>query len=179
MSCAAFKYHRRYATCCNYQSVILLYYCLILAVLMVMDLSNKYIPVFFFLILSANYCNFMAFWLMLRHLPLIKGRSLRFRTKFYFIVMNLLYVGVAIMATIPGYRPVCSPMQTYPHVLTWAELLFKVNYCFHWVIYVRKEWFLQQIEEEHSDEKKELKLAEISKVKTTGTENEEPLLGAT
>ena len=123
-----------------------------------MDLGKKLIPVFFVLIICANYFNFIGFWLMIRNLPAIKGRSLRKRTKIYFWSMNLLYTLVVVMALIPNYRPLCQHKKHYPHVMQWASCLFLINYCFHWVIFCRKEWFLRPIEEAHSDEVNELKL---------------------
>ena len=54
---------------------------------MIMDLTVKIIPVFFVLVLCANYSNFIGFWLMLRNVPAVKGRSLKKRTKVYFLIM--------------------------------------------------------------------------------------------
>lgn len=70
---------------------------------MVMDLTVKLIPVFFILILAANYFNFLGFWLMLRTIPAVKGRSLRKRTKAYCVTMNVLYLAVVVLAFIPPF----------------------------------------------------------------------------
>lgn len=113
-----------------------------------MDFSIKVIPVFFALVLLANYFNFISFWLMLRHLPRVKGRSLRKRTKCYFATMNLLYVAVVVMSFFPPFQPKCTQEKAYPYVMSWASFLFAINYCFHWVVNCRKEFWLKPIEEQ-------------------------------
>ena len=163
LSCAAIKYHRRYKMC-NYITVMLSVYCVMvssdmhecltfcflsqLLCLLVMDFSIKIIPVFFALVLLANYFNFISFWLMLRHLPRVKGRSLRKRTKCYFATMNLLYVAVVVMSFFPPFQPKCTQEKAYPYVMSWASFLFIVNYFFHWVVNCRKEFWLKPIDDQ-------------------------------
>ena len=114
---------------------------------MVMDLTIKIIPVFFVLILAANYFNFLGFWLIMRIVPAFKGRSLRKRTTAYFLIMNIMYVAVVVLAFVPPFQPLCSPQKAYPYVMSWASLLFIINFIFQWSINCRQEWFLQPIEE--------------------------------
>ena len=113
-----------------------------LLILLAMDLTIKIIPVFFVLILSANYFNFIGFWLILRNLPSVQGRSLRKRTKLYFLVMNLLYLLVVALACVPGFQPKCTDKKLYPYVMTWASFLFVINYFFHCFVNCNKEYFL-------------------------------------
>lgn len=107
-----------------------------------MDLTTKVIPVFFALILLANYFNFLGFWLILRNLPAIQGRHLRKRTKFYFVSMHVIYLAIIGMAFVPGFQPLCTDERAYPYVMTWASFLFIVNYAFHCVLNWKKEYFL-------------------------------------
>ena len=94
----------------------------------------KLIPVFFILILLANYFNFTGFFIILRTIPLMKGRTLRKRTKAYYWVMNFLYLAVIIMAFIPGLQPLCTDDKAYPYVMNFASMLFIINYLFHFVV---------------------------------------------
>lgn len=108
-----------------------------------MDLTVKIIPVFFVLILTANYFNFLGFWLILRNLPDVEGRHLRRRTKFYFYTMNVLYLLVVVMSFVPGFQPRCTDAKTYPYVMSWASFLFIINYLFHCVVNCNKDFFLK------------------------------------
>mmetsp|Transcript_40138 Transcript_40138/g.52593 ORF Transcript_40138/g.52593 Transcript_40138/m.52593 type:complete len:212 (-) Transcript_40138:114-749(-) len=147
LTCAAIKYHRRYKSC-NYQTVILSIYVLMLLTLLAMDLSMKIIPVFFVLVLGANYFNFIGFWLMVRNLPKIKGRSLRRRTMCYFVNMNILYLAIVIMAFFEPFHPKCTQEKAYPIVMSWASFLFVINYFFHCIVNYNMEFFIKPIEEE-------------------------------
>ena len=89
-----------------------------------MDLTVKVIPAFFVLVLMANYFNFIGFWSILRNLPAVQGRTVRKRTKAYFITMNCLYVGVVILACTPKFHPMCTDHKAYPVVLSLASFLF-------------------------------------------------------
>ena len=149
---AAFRYHRRYKMC-NFTTFLLLIFCVLLLGLMTMDLSAKIIPAFFILILVANYVNFLGFWQMLRHIPVVKGhRSLLKRTRLYFVIMNILYLAVGLAACLPKFAPICRPFKTYPYVMSWASLLFIVNYFFHLYIFCNIDFFLKPIEDEHVQE---------------------------
>ena len=73
-----------------------------------MDLTYKIIPVFFILILAANYINFMSYFYVLNNVPGKKGRTLRRRTKPYFYVMQVLYAAVLSASMVPGLHPRCT-----------------------------------------------------------------------
>ena len=66
--CAMYRYIKKYKQC-TFVAFLLGIYVVMLSVLMVMDLTVKIIPVFFVLILLANYFNFIGFWYILRTLP--------------------------------------------------------------------------------------------------------------
>ena len=104
-----------------------------------MDITKKFIPVFFLLILMANYFNFVGFFYILKTLPCMEGRKLRRRTKAYFIVMHCLYIFVAITACVPKFWPICREEKVYPIVMNFASMLFIANYIFHFVINCNKE----------------------------------------
>ena len=104
-----------------------------------MDLTKKIIPVFFVLIFLANYFNFVGFFYILRTLPCMEGRRLRRRTKFYFAIMNCLYLSVPVIACFPSFWPLCTDEKAYPPVLNFASMLFIVTYIFHFVINCNKE----------------------------------------
>ena len=106
-----------------------------------MDLTTKIIPVFFTLILLANYFNFIGFWYILRTLPCIAGTILRRRVKYYFYTMNSFYVIVIIIACIPGMHPLCKDDKVFPHVFNYAMMLFIINYVFHFYINFYKGYY--------------------------------------
>ena len=95
-----------------------------------MDLTIQIIPVFFVLILLANYFNFIGFWVILRNLPAMEGRALRGRTKAYFVFMNCLYATVGLLAFVPALRPLCTDEKMYPYVMNFASCLFLLNWIF-------------------------------------------------
>jgi len=108
-----------------------------------MDLTVKIIPVFFLLILLANYFNFVGFFYIMRNLPCTQGRVLRRKTKAYFGIMNCLYALVVGLSFVPGLRPLCTDEKVYPYVMNLASCLFVVNYLFHWLINCNKEYFMR------------------------------------
>ena len=112
-----------------------------------MDMTKKIIPVFFVLILLANYFNFVGFFYILRTLPCVQGRKLRKRTKAYFIVMHCLYIGVAITACTPNFWPLCKDDKKYPVVMNFASMLFIANYIFHFVINCNKKKAIKRLTE--------------------------------
>ena len=107
-----------------------------------MDVTKKIIPVFFILILLANYFNFIGFNYILKNLPCMHGRILRKRTRMYFFSMHCLYVIVACMAAWPTFYPICRIDKPYPLVMNLASCLFIVNWIFHLVINRNKDYFL-------------------------------------
>ena len=66
--------------------------------------------------------------------------------------MNALYLIVLVVASVPKYHPICRPTTAYPHVMSYASLLFIFNYIFLWVVFCNKEFFLKPIEDEHTQE---------------------------
>lgn len=133
-----------------------------------MDFTLKLIPLFFLLVLMANYFNFMGFFYVMRNLPGNKGRQMRKRTKTFFVVMNCLYAAVLTIAFIPGWRPMCHDHKSYPAVLNFASCLFIINYIFQWYIKCHKKFFMEEAEgallapataiNEEGDAKKDVKL---------------------
>ena len=109
-----------------------------------MDFTAKIIPIFFVLVLLANYFNFIGFWYILRTLPCISGTILRRRVKYYFYTMNSLYVIVIIIACIPGMRPLCTDDKEYPYVMNFAMMLFNINYVFHFYINCNKGYYTSE-----------------------------------
>ena len=132
-----------------------------------MDMTIKLIPVFFVLILLANYFNFTGFFFILKTLPCMEGRTLRKRTKIYFVAMNCLYLGVLVTACFPDFYPVCTDEKAYPVVMNFASMLFIVNYLFHFVINCNKEKALQRFTESNIDHSnvEEEEAAELKLVK--------------
>ena len=110
--------------------------------LLTMDLTVKIIPVFFILVLLANYFNFVGFFYILRTLPCMEGRKLRRRTGAYFIIMNCLYVSVVLTALAPPFWPLCTDEKAYPVVMNFASMLFIANYIFHFIINCKKDQVL-------------------------------------
>ena len=109
-----------------------------------MDLTRKLIPVFFVLILLANYFNFVGFNQVLRTVPSMEGRQLRRRVKVYFGIMHCLYLGVAILALVPSFWPLCTDEKIYPRVMNYASMLFIANYIFHFVLNCKKRKILER-----------------------------------
>ena len=107
-----------------------------------MDFTMKLIPLFFLLVLLANYFNFVGFFYIMKNLPSNRGRNLRKRTKTYFVTMNCLYLGVLALSFVPGFRPMCTDEKVYPVVMNFASCLFLLNYMFQWVIRCNKDWFM-------------------------------------
>lgn len=78
----------------------------VLVGLCILDLTTKYIALFFVLILIANYLNFIGFIFILRNVPTEEGQKLRKNTTIYMWVMNGLYIVVVFLAC-TWLRPVC------------------------------------------------------------------------
>jgi hypothetical protein len=73
----------------------------------VFDLTKKYIVVFFLLIYSADYFNFVGYNVMLRSLNVPDAQKLKKRTGIFFIVMNILYLLNLILALTDLFGPWC------------------------------------------------------------------------
>jgi hypothetical protein len=96
----------------------------------VFDLTKKYIVVFFLLIYSADYFNFVGYNVMLRSLKVSDAQKLKKRTGIFFIVMNILYLLNLILAFTDLFGPWCSP-HVYPLCFTFAAALYWMNYSYH------------------------------------------------
>lgn len=72
-----------------------------LALLGLMEVTKKVVPVFFVLIVLANYFNLVGVSYMLRNSPSLRGRRLRDSTKAYFFWMSIVYALVILLACIP------------------------------------------------------------------------------
>jgi len=77
----------------------------------------------------------------------MEGHEPRKRTRVYAWVMTMLYIGVVVMAFVPGFHPLCGSKKSYPYVMSWASLLFIINYIFHWVVYCNISYFLKPVAE--------------------------------
>ena len=61
-------------------------------------------------------------------------------------------MALVVIAFVPPFQPMCSPKKAYPYVMSWASLLFVINFFFHWSVYCRSDWYLKPIEELHADD---------------------------
>jgi hypothetical protein len=111
------------------------------------EICTKYIPIFFVLILFANYINFSSFNLLLRHFRSPERAALQKRTKPFFIIINLGYLFCIALAFTETYGPRCKqPGSMYPECLTLAEILLVLNAMYHVYLYCQ-DYYLQW--EEH------------------------------
>ena len=118
--------------------------------ILIFDSIARYLLLFYFLILSSNACSYLSLLHVMRHYEVPEGTGLRNRVKYYFYVMNVIYVLMILAAFIPGFAPACSNISTYPTILSLCNVLFLVNACFFWVMY-KEDFFFSQSETE--DEK--------------------------
>jgi len=119
---------------CTAATPILLSYCVVLVFMCVLDLTTKWIFLFFILIVIANYLNFIGLIMILRNVPTHEGHVLKARTTIYMWIMNALYAVLVILA-IFVVPPVCQHKQVYPYVMNWAAILFLVNAAYNFVMY--------------------------------------------
>ena len=105
-------------------------------------MTTKYIAGYFFLILASNYFNFLGFYKILSNLPGKSGEVLKAKTKHYFLVMNILYACSLALSFIPRFGPRCTSEKVYPACMNWASSLFLINFVFHCVIALNKDYFL-------------------------------------
>ena len=92
---------------CGLPGIILILYITILWVLLVLDLTTKWIAGFFLMTFLANFLNYFGLVVIWRNLPTTEGEALRQRTNVYFWVMNGLYLFVALSAAF-WLRPKCT-----------------------------------------------------------------------
>lgn len=76
--------------------------------ILIFDFTTRYIFMFYILILSSNFVTYMAFLHVIRTAELPERLDLRKRTKYFYYLMNSLYLLMIPLAFIPGFAPVCS-----------------------------------------------------------------------
>jgi glucan phosphoethanolaminetransferase (alkaline phosphatase superfamily) len=142
MVCAILSRRRKLASY-DLITVLLTVNILVLVGMFFFEICTKYIPIFFVLILIANYINFMSFNLLIRHLRTPERADLQKRTNAFFITMNLGYLVCVGLAFTPTYGPRCKqPGSMYPECLTLAESLLVANSVYHVFLYY-KGYYLQ------------------------------------
>lgn len=99
------------------------------------EIGTKYIPAFYFMILIANFCNFLGCNMLFRRLPTPEGPVLKRRTQWYFWTMIALYVLCFAFGFTEALGPTCKSTQLYPFVLTFAEGLFVLNAAYHYYLH--------------------------------------------
>jgi len=112
----------------------LLTYCVVLVGMVILDLTIKWIFLFFICIFVANYLNFIGLLMILRNILTHEGHVLKAKTNIYMWVMNGLYIVLLIMACFIT-PPVCQHKKVYPFVLNWAGIMFLINAGFNFILY--------------------------------------------
>ena len=122
---------------------------------MALDLRTKYIAGYWILILASNYFSFLGFYKILTVMPGTPGEVAKRRTKWYFRIMNGLYVIALLLAFLPRFGPYCTATKVYPPCLNWASMLFIINFIFHVCVACKRDFFFSagETEEEHDDYK--------------------------
>lgn len=106
------------------------------------DLTVRYIPVFYFLIYTANYVNFLGFNVLIRNLKLEEGNKIKQNTNTFFISMNIVYLLNVLCSFILWYGPYCEVGRVYPPCMTCANVLVWVNYFYHLYL-THKDYYLK------------------------------------
>lgn len=104
------------------------------------EFSTHWIWGYLTMIYIANYINFIGFNMLLRRLPTAEGPILKRNTNTFFIIMNILYILVFILAWTPKYGPFCTSVALYPPVFTFVESLLVMNAMFHHYMHCQKYW---------------------------------------
>lgn len=110
--------------------------------MLIFDLTTQYIFAFFLLIYTANYINFLGYNVLIRRIKTVEGPELQKRTNLYFYSMNVLYIVNFLAALNSWYGPWCTPRNLYPPCMTFAALLYVINYFYH-VYMNRHDYFLK------------------------------------
>ena len=142
MAIASCVYYSKFKKC-TMIPILLTFYSICLVLLIVLDMYKKLIAGFFILIFFSNYFNFVGFYKILDHLPGQAGIQLRDKTRWYFIVMNVLYALTLLLAFIPMFGPECRANKVYPACMNWTANLFIINFIFHCVIKYNKDYFFK------------------------------------
>ena len=109
--------------------------------ILVFDNIVRYILLFYFLVLSSNACTNLSLMHVMRHYEVPEGEGLKRRTRIYYYFMNIIYFLMVIAAFIPALAPVCSDLMSYPTTLYSGNVLFLVNACFFWFMFVKNFFF--------------------------------------
>jgi len=113
---------------------------LVLIGLILFEFTTKYIFGFFGLVLLANYCNFLGFMIMLRHLKTPEQSMMIKHTNWYLIFMNFLYGLTIGLAFITRFGPYCRLGKLYPPCMNFVNGLFILNYFFHLYMHRQNYW---------------------------------------
>ena len=101
----------------------------------------KRILLFYFLTLSSNACTYISLMHVMRNYEIPEGKALKNRVKKYYYMMNLIYFSMFLVTSIPSFTPVCSNLSTYPRIMYSGNVLFLVNACFFWIMYMNNFFF--------------------------------------
>ena len=107
-------------------------------------MTTKYIAGYWILILASNYFSFLGFYKILTAMPGRPGEVVAEKTKWYFRVMNVLYLFSFVLAFVPRFSPTCTATKVYPPCLNWAAMLFIINFIFHVVVSCKKNYFFDE-----------------------------------
>jgi len=121
-------------------TVMLVINILVLIGLLVFEYTTKYIAGFFGLVLLANYCNFLGFMIMLRHLKTPEQAMLVKHTNWYLIAMNCLYGLTVGLSFMDRFGPFCVASKLYPPCMNFANGLFILNYFYHLYMHYKDYW---------------------------------------
>ena len=113
---------------------------LVLVGLLVFEYTTKYIVGFFGLVLLANYCNFLGFMIMLRHLKTPEQAMMIKHTNWYLIAMNCLYALTVGLTFVARFGPYCKASKLYPPCMNFVNGLFILNYLYHLYMHYKDYW---------------------------------------
>lgn len=115
--------------------------------ILIFDFTTRYIFMFYILILSSNFVTYMAFLHVMRTVELPDRQKLRKRTKWFYYLMNSIYLLMIPLAFVPGFAPICSNLQPYPATLFYCNILFLLNSAYFFYLYYNK-FFMEQFDED-------------------------------
>jgi hypothetical protein len=115
--------------------------------ILIFDFTTRYIFMFYILILSSNFVTYMAFLHVMRTVELPQRLDLRKRTKWFYYLMNSLYLLMIPLAFVPGFAPICSNYKPYPATLFYCNILFLFNSAFFFYMHYNK-FFLEKFDED-------------------------------
>lgn len=134
--------HKKFGGKFDLISLVLLLNVTILLSVAAVDLTVRYISVFFALIYLANYVNFVAYNVLIRNVKLEEGNKLKQNTNPFYIFMNCVYLVNFLCSFILWYGPFCEVGRIYPPCMTTANVLVWVNYIYHlWLTH--KDYYLK------------------------------------